>query len=166
MATIIRDDNDIPELIEALTDMKGRTINVGILEEGEQAMIGHVHEYGVDIEVTPLMRAYLHYEGIHLREETTHIKIPERSYIRKFANEEMDKVVKKADTFVDAVLALGIDADTFLDMLGEELADGMKDVLTAVTDPPLTDWTKDKKGSSKPLEDTGSLRDSIDYEVN
>lgn len=165
MSVKISDNNKIPELIENLTGMKNRTIEAGILEGGKQAMIAHVHEYGVSITVTPRMRAFLHYNDIHLREGTTQINIPERSYIRKYADEDLDKAVKNWESLVGDVIELKIDAETFLEMAGEEMADGIKEKISSVSEPPLTDWTKDWKGSSKPLEDTGSLSDSMNYRV-
>ena len=51
--------------------------------DGEDAVqIAAVHEFGCTIAVTPKMRAYLHYQGIHLKAETTHIHIPPRPFLR------------------------------------------------------------------------------------
>ena len=51
--------------------------------DGEDAVqIAAVHEFGCTIAVTPKMRAYLHYQGIHLKAETTHIHIPARPFLR------------------------------------------------------------------------------------
>lgn len=38
----------------------------------------NIHEFGVTIVVTPRMRNFLHYIGIHLRADTTAIRIPPR----------------------------------------------------------------------------------------
>ena len=52
-------------------------------KDGKDAVqIAAVHEFGCTIEVTPKMRAYLHYQGIHLKKETTHIYIPARPFLR------------------------------------------------------------------------------------
>lgn len=50
--------------------------------EGDAIQIARVHEFGCTIEVTPKMRAFLHYEGIHLKASTTHIHIPARPFLR------------------------------------------------------------------------------------
>lgn len=165
MAVKVRDKNKIPELIDRLKGVNKSSMEVGILEDGEQAMIAHVHEYGLNIKVTPKMRAYLHYNGIHLKSSTTSINIPERSFVRKYANEQMDKDVKSLDPLIGELMHFGINETTFLEMVGEQLSDSMKDTLTDITSPPLSSVTVERKGSSKPLEDTGSLRDAIDYEV-
>lgn len=49
--------------------------------------IAAVHEYGCTIKVTDKMRAYLHYQGIHLKASTQFIRIPERSYLRATIND-------------------------------------------------------------------------------
>lgn len=48
---------------------------------GELLRIAHVQEYGITIDVTPSMRAYLHAEGLHLAAETTTVVIPPRPFI-------------------------------------------------------------------------------------
>lgn len=165
MGVKIKDDNKIPELIENLTGMEGRSIEAGVLEDGEQAMIAHVHEYGVDIGVTPKMRAYLHYTGIHLRKDTTHIRIPERSYIRSGWDGAKGEITNKIEEMLSKVMENNMDADTFLDMIGLEIEGKLKEKLVEVSAPPLSDVTIERKGSSNPLVDTGSLNDSITYEV-
>lgn len=165
MAVKISDDNNIPELIEKLSGMKNKKIEAGVLEDGEQAMIAAVHEFGIDIAVTPRMRAYLHYMDIHLRKDTTHIHIPERSFIRKMADEDMGKVMERIEELLPFIMTNDMDADKFLDMTGELMKDKIKLKIKEVSTPPLSDVTVEKKGSSTPLEDTGSLSDSIDYRV-
>ena len=51
-------------------------------QDSEVVQIAAVHEFGCTIEVTPKMRAYLHYQGIHLKPDTTHIHIPARPFLR------------------------------------------------------------------------------------
>ena len=52
----------------------------------DQANIAAVHEFGCTIAVTPKMRAYLHYEGIHLKAATQYIHIPARPFLRPIFN--------------------------------------------------------------------------------
>ncbi|MBQ8475796.1 hypothetical protein IJ531_01925, partial [bacterium] len=47
------------------------------------AELGAIHEFGATINVTPKMRAFLHYIGVHLKADTTQITIPERSFLRE-----------------------------------------------------------------------------------
>ena len=49
---------------------------------GALANVAAVHEFGCTIRVTPKMRAYLHYQGIHLKSSTQYISVPPRPYLR------------------------------------------------------------------------------------
>jgi len=166
MAVTIKDNNRIPDLLKQLSGVKGKSIEAGVLEDGEQAMIAHVHEYGIRIAVTPKMRGYLSgVLGIHLRRDTTHIVIPERSFIRSGWDQNEGEITKKVESLVANVLEFGIDGPTFMDMIGKEVEGKLKDQLVQVSDPPLHPATIERKGSSNPLVDTGSLNDSISYKV-
>ncbi len=46
-----------------------------------EANIAAVHEFGCTIPVTSKMRAYLHYQGIHLKSSTKYISIPARPFL-------------------------------------------------------------------------------------
>lgn len=165
MGVKIKDDNKIPELIKSLTGMSGKNIEAGVLEDGKQAMIAHVHEYGVNIQVTPRMRAYLHYIGIHLRKDTTHIRIPERSYLRSGWDQSKGDIYKKIESMLSEVMENKMDANKFLDMIGLEVEGKLKKKLVEVSAPSLSDVTIERKGSSNPLVDTGSLLSSISNRV-
>ena len=52
------------------------------VKKGKEINIAAVHEFGTTINVTPKMRAYLHFNGLHLRKDTTHIYIPARPFLR------------------------------------------------------------------------------------
>ena len=70
-------------------------IAIGV-KKGKSGNIAAVHEYGCTIGVTPKMRAFLHYNGIHLKQSTTYINIPPRPFLRpvlssdKFQNKVRD----------------------------------------------------------------------------
>jgi phage gpG-like protein len=70
--------------------------------------IAAVHEFGTVIPVTPKMRAYLHYQGIHLQKDTFAIYIPERSFLRAtFDSDEFrENVVGEAKKALKKVLHL------------------------------------------------------------
>ena len=73
--------DDLTKIATKLEGLKGRKVQVGVLQ-GDHAWLAGIHEYGCDIPVTPKMRAFLHSQGLHLKESTTHIHIPERSFLR------------------------------------------------------------------------------------
>ncbi len=57
------------------------SVFVGV-KKGSEANIAAVHEFGCTIRVTPKMRAYLHYQGVHLKASTQYIVIPPRPFLR------------------------------------------------------------------------------------
>jgi phage gpG-like protein len=63
--------------------------------EESQAIIGSglkyapPHEFGCDIKVTPKMRIFLHFIGIHLKTSTSKIHIPARPYLTPAVQENM-----------------------------------------------------------------------------
>ncbi len=54
---------------------------------GDIVDIAWVHEFGCTIRVTERMRAYLHGQGLHLKQSTEYIVIPERSFLRATLND-------------------------------------------------------------------------------
>lgn len=169
---IIRDDNKIPDLIKQLEHLESKRIEVGVFagkkhpdSDIDLAGLAKVHEYGVTIEVTPKMRAYLHSIGLHLREDTTHIRIPERSFIRAGWDNNKDDVEKRIERFLPQMMELDINLDTFLEAVGKEVEGRLKEFMKNLHYPPNSSFTIRRKGSSNPLIDTGALLDSITYKV-
>ncbi len=160
--------NRIPELVENLQALNNHHLEIGILSgqaESEIVMIAAVHEFGVQISVTPKMRAYLHHIGIHLKAETDTINIPERSFIRDGWDAKNDDVLKKIEHLLGMVLDGKLDAMTFYEAIGGQVVSYLQEYLVALSTPPLAQSTIDRKGSSNPLVDTGRLGDSITWKV-
>lgn len=161
----IKDVNNMDALIKDIDLLSGKKVRAGVLDEGMIGKIAYVNEYGWNIEVTPKMRAYLHAQGLHIKKETTHIKIPERSFIRSGYDVNREEFVKKAEWVISAALKRGIDIQTALDSLGIELQGILRQFLTDLKEPKNHPFTVEQKKSSNPLIDTGQLRSAIDYEV-
>lgn len=76
------------------------TLFVGVLKQAKDkdgkplVNIAEVHEYGREIKVTPKMRKYLHGIGLHLKAETTYVKIPARPTFGPVWDAEVDNVIK------------------------------------------------------------------------
>ncbi len=93
--------------------------------------------------------------------------IPERSFIRatfniRRVNALRDMVARLAKAIITNDLA----PERALAMLGAWGAAEVKNTITEIDiPPPLADSTVQAKGSSKPLVDTGLLKNSISYEV-
>ena len=57
------------------------------------------------------MRAYLHHNGLHLKNSTTQIKIPERAFLRNGYDEKKDEVVSKSEKVLGDVVGGTMSAD-------------------------------------------------------
>lgn len=143
MTVHLQDENNIPELMRTLRRLKGKDIKVGVHEgEAEMSMIAAVHEYGMPS-----------------------LGIPERSFIRSGFDENVGKIERKIRELMPAVIDNSMDPDLFLDTIGEEFASLLKKKLIDLQDPPNSEATIKRKGSSNPLVDTGRLHDSIKHKV-
>lgn len=155
--------NKFPEMERAAAELNGRRVNVGVY--GEQAWLAGIHEYGCKIKVTDKMRAYLHSQGLHLKDSTEYITIPERAFLRNGYDLNRGKVAGDAENAMPAVLDGSMDTDSFLKMVGLILSSSIKDYATSLDSPPNHPFTSNQKGSSNPLVDTGDMINSITYEV-
>ena len=73
------------------------------VKNGENvANIAAVHEFGCTIKVTPKMRAYLHYNGLHLKNSTQYIHIPARPFLSPVFKSK-DFQAKIAEIYLQAV---------------------------------------------------------------
>ena len=120
--------------------------------------------YGCNIPVTPKMRAFLHSQGLHLKDSTTHIKIPERSFIRNGHDENVDRILTQTGRAIGQVLAGKLSVDDLLDLYGEQMATAIKTYMRDLSSPANHPYTVEQKGSSNPLIDTGQLLESIIWE--
>jgi hypothetical protein len=157
--------NGFPEMKKQIELIKGTGVEVGVLK-GEHAWLASIHEYGLDIEVTPEMRAFLHGKGLHLRKDTTHIKIPERSFLRAGYDTNRDTVLKKASALLADVTAGKMTVRSCYQAVGLELSNKIKDHARDLKDPPNHPFTQDQKGSSNPLVDRGDMIGGITWRVS
>lgn len=146
----------------SIETLNGRKVHVGALE-GEHAWLAGIHEYGCIIPVTPKMRAYLHHQGLHLKESTTVITIPERSFLRSGHDTYADEVLNKASKALKQVIDGEMSIDAFLDTFGEMMATKIKTYIRDLDSPPNHPFTVENKGSSNPLVSTGNLIESITW---
>lgn len=137
--------------------LMGRPMVVTVGVQGEQAEEDHdgisnvrlagVHEFGAEIET---------------RFGT--VKIPERSFIRATvdANDGYKDLIRKLAT---RVASMKIGLPEALGILGEKVVSDMRTRIERGIPPPNAASTIARKGSSKPLIDTGQLKNSITYVV-
>ncbi|MCY9007191.1 hypothetical protein [Peribacillus frigoritolerans] len=172
----IKDKNKIPGIIKHAEELNNKQILVGIF--GESAQSGHgdsditmgeiaaIQEYGTRIQVTDKMRGYLASQGLPLKKSTTHITIPERSYIRAGWDEHEKGILDKAvNLLVDAIIEGKPSTNDALDAIGLEAEGKLQEFARHLNDPSNHPFTVDQKGSSNPLVDTGRLIGAITHEV-
>lgn len=154
--------DEFPEMIKRMESLNGRKVEVGVLE-GENAWLASIHEYGCNIPVTPKMRAFLHYHGLHLSKDTKVIRIPERSFLRTGYDENVDDVTKRAGMLIAQVLDGSISDDELLNEVGRTLSTKIKEYAVDLSSPPNSSYTVEQKGSSNPLVDSGSMIEGITW---
>lgn len=152
----IKDNNRLPEIIADLNKANTKKAHVGY-REGELAKIAAVQEFGARIPVTDKMRGYLAAKGLYLRKDTTHIIIPERSFLRAGADAHIKDVVKKAEELLPLVVAGNLDPTDLFEALGDELKSLIQDFARDLDSPANHPFTIEQKGSDNPLVDSGGM---------
>lgn len=156
--------NQFPSMIAHIEALDGRKVKVGALSGGHAWLAG-IHEYGCTIPVTDKMRAYLHSQGLHLKQSTKVIKIPERSFLRSGFDENNRRILKQTERAIAQVLDGKLSADDMLEICGQQFATAIKKYMRNLSSPANHPFTKEQKGSSNPLIDTGGLLESITYKT-
>lgn len=164
MPVKVNDQNNIPRILKQLDNLGKRKIRVGLMG-GDMAEIGAVHEFGARIRVTPKMRKWFAAQGFPLRKDTTHIVIPERSFIRAGFDENEKAFLEEAKKWLFEAFRKGTPTDAVLDALGLQLQGMMQEYLRNLSEPPLSRMTVEMTGRSNPLVNTGKLLEAIVYEV-
>ena len=154
--------NEFPDMKKRMDELNGNAIEVGVLQ-GENRWLASIHEYGCDIPVTPKMRAFLHGQGLHLKDSTTRIKIPERSFLRTGYDQNREKVIKHAQMMMADVVSGDMGEGTMLIAVGTELADAIKEYAIDLDSPANHPFTVERKGSSNPLADSGDMIGGITW---
>lgn len=154
--------NNLPKVETSLKTMGGKSVTVGA--DWANAWLAGIHEYGCTITVTPKMRAFLHHQGLHLKESTTVIKIPERSFLRTGHDENINRIIKQTERAIGQVIDGKMSVDDVLDLYGEQMATAIKTYMRNLSTPANHPYTVEQKGSSNPLVDTGQLIESISWQ--
>lgn len=94
------------------------------------------------------------------------IGVPERSFIRAFVDENEALIKKKIRTLGKKVVKGTLSSKQALDILGVWLTGKIQSRIAKGIPPALAQATIDRKGSSKPLINTGQLRSSITHETD
>ena len=167
MPGVIKDVNNIPQIITAIEDLNKYKLQIGIFapEGSEQWIIAMVNEYGAEIKVTPKMRIFLHIKGLHLKASTQFIKIPERSFIRAGFESCKDELEQQVNRMLPLVLSLKLEPKKMYELLGTIAVGRIHKYVQSVRSPANHPFTIAGKGSSHPLINTGRMNQSITYKV-
>lgn len=92
-------------------------------------------------------------------------RIPERSFLRGTMRAKQRELDAIAETVAKKVTRSGGTFEQGLNMLGSVLAAAIQEAIADGIPPPNAPSTIARKGSSKPLIDTGHLRQSITWKV-
>lgn len=109
------------------------------------------------------MRRFLAANGLYLNKKTTHIHIPERSFLRTGFDENVDDVKKKAALLMAQVLDGNMSARGFFTAVGLDLSSKIKDHARDLSSPANHPFTIERKGSSNPLVKSGDMIGGITW---
>lgn len=134
---------------------QGRTVKVGILEDAPK------EERGGETSALSLVEvALLHEFGAPAR------GIPQRSFIRATIDEHAAEIRTLLTATAARALEGLITPQQALDQVGAKVAGWVQTRITAGIAPPLKAATIARKGSSKPLVDSGQLKSAITWKVS
>lgn len=91
--------------------------------------------------------------------------VPRRSFIRDAIDEHQKDLATFMGKLGQRVLLGTLPEAYALELVGQQAVKIIQQRITAHIDPPLSEYTKKKKGSDVPLVETGTLRKSITYEL-
>ncbi len=93
------------------------------------------------------------------------VNIPERSFMRSTFDEKNREWTRFANTMIPRVLAGELSIDVLFDRLGQRMVSDVQAKIRDISSPPNAPITRENKGSSNPLIDSGRMRQSITYKV-
>lgn len=158
------------DLSKKLKQLNGKKVKIGIVGESDSKLLTYasVNEYGANIAISDRMRKFLPTIGIFVKKETTHIVIPERSYIRStFDNKKyLVELKKKLRIPFEEVLNNKREPETLLEIIGLVYVANIKNTIRTMKEPENHPVTIERKGKEKGLLiNSGRLVSSINYEV-
>lgn len=92
--------------------------------------------------------------------------IPARAFVRGYVDENEEKINRQIRVTASRIVQGKVGRRVGLERLGQALAGGMKARIAQGIAPANAASTIRRKGSAKPLIDTGQLRSAINYQVD
>ena len=170
----VTDDNDLPGIIAALDDLNRYESEVGIIGDAGAAKVEDsqitmeqlaviLHE-GLDIRVTPKMRAFLAWKGLRLNPATETIKIPPRPFLDRCLSKIGDIVEDDLAKAIEDIVQRGgatKDGAATWHGIARAVVGTIQKSMVDLRDPPNHPFTIRMKGSSNPLIDHEHLLRSV-----
>lgn len=137
----------LDKLTSVAKDMSTGTVSVGFLDSGiTEERTG---ERIVDV-------AFWNEFGVPENNQ------PARPFFRRMVAKESDNWPKRIK---ELTLQYKWNSNKILDIMGQEISEQLKESILELMEPELSPKTIAKKGFSKPLIETGTMLESVDYEV-
>jgi len=145
-------DRGMKEIREQIAALSKLQVKVGIIE-------GSGEVDGTDIA------QYAAYNEFGVPGKKKKWNIPPRPFIRGWIENNQDKIKAMQDRLYKKVSEGKMSADEAIKKLGQYAQDGIKRYIRNGEFEPNAESTVRRKGSSRPLIDTGTMRNSVRYEV-
>ena len=146
-------DKGYKKIIQSIKDLGVNGINVGIASD-------KINKEGVSVA----QYAYWNEVGVESKDGKGW-KIPPRPFMRGWADSNKENIKQTMQSVAQAVSSGKIEAETAVERIGQYCQDGIKSYIRRGDFTPNSPATIEKKGSSRPLIDTGTMRNSIRYEI-
>jgi phage gpG-like protein len=155
VSNAVRDsDRGYRAMLQRLAGAKGARVVVGVLADGPK------REHGGDEGPASLLEvAAIHEFGAPAG------GIPQRSFIRGTVDDKAAEIRALQQAQAQRILRGDVDTPTALEQVGVKVAGWVQQRIAQGIEPPNAASTVERKGSSKPLVDTGQLRSSITSKV-
>lgn len=142
--------------------LRGAAAVVKVGVQGPQAAANHQ-----DTRLTVAQIATVHEFGkvIHHPKLNRTTTIPERSFLRATIDMYQEAIARRQVLLTQGYLLGKFDLHSSLELLGQYVVGLVKQRIANGIAPPNRPSTIARKGSSKPLIDTGQLRNSITHKV-
>lgn len=149
MAKVIRQSSKVKEALQKAVDsLEGKSLEVGFFESARYkdgtpvAGVAAVHEFGSPAR-----------------------NIPPRPFMRTTAEEKQSEWSNLIAQGSKAVVNGSETAETMLEKIGLSVVGNIKNTITQITTPVLSPVTIKRKGSDKPLVDSGIMLNSVTHRV-
>jgi phage gpG-like protein len=136
-----------------------------VVKVGVQGAQGAANHQGTHLTVAQLATIHEFGKVIHQPRMNRTITIPERSFLRATIDQYRDALARRQVLLTQGFLLGKFGLDGAMELLGQYTVGLIKQRIANGIAPPNSRWTIAAKGSSKPLIDTGQLRNSITYVV-